>query len=118
MVRLRGRVDRVLEGLPVIVGLCLLPCLGGWIWLRTWRDGLSPYETGGPFSRLYGDYARYGYDAGFPVFMTLVGCGLAVISVPVGLESTGHPVAADSTLADVSGRTCQALTLLGLALSW
>jgi hypothetical protein len=50
--------------------------------------------------------------------MTLVGCGLAVISVPVGLESMGHPVAADSTLADVSGRTCQALTLLGLALSW
>jgi hypothetical protein len=108
----------LIDGLFMIGVCCVTPVLGAWFWIRTWRDQYSIYENGGIFSRIFGENARNGFDAGFPAFVTIAGLGLAMLSVPIGLDSMGVSGVVDSPLTAVLGRTCQVLLVLGLVTSW
>lgn len=108
----------VAKGVLFIVLVCAAPIMGGWLRIRTWREQFSTYETGGIWSRMFGENALHGYDSGFPVLVTIAGLGLAVLSLPIGLESTGYAGVEDAAVTQVLRRTCQVFLLLGSLTSW
>lgn len=116
-----ARGDRgtlVMGPVLMLISFWALPAGGIWALRGTWRDQMSTFERGGMFTQWLGESARNGYDAGFPVMLTVAGSGLAALSVPAALESFGHPNVINTSPGQLVLHVAITLMLIGLALGW
>jgi hypothetical protein len=103
----------MIEGVAVGVVSWLITALGVWVWWSTWHHQLSPYETGGIFSAAFGRNARFGYDAGLPLFVTFLGASLCIASPLLAAETVGSYDSLPPLLVAIAGRTFQVLLATG-----
>jgi hypothetical protein len=110
----------VFGGLAVILIMLCLPVLGVWAWVRQWKRGISLYDGAGPFAAPFGENARYGFDAGLPVLLTIPGVGLAIVGVLAAPELMGSSWRWPHAMSGVIVPICSALMfggwVLGLSL--